>query len=121
MDNPSNISFFCIITEKVNEVNYKAKVHAGNILLPPADNTVIKNVNTTVELPLNKLIYVDEAVITNKGTTSVAVIISSYFTLERPECLRVVPPTKVEPTLISDKIKEIIEDSSRYPFELFLD
>lgn len=115
-----HFSFFCIpIKKHPDRLEYKVKLQVINILdIPSKDETLntIKLVTTTVELPLDQLIYVHNAVMSGPEEDKVVTVLGFYkITAEEV----VVRPKQVVDRVLSDKVKQLIEDSGSYPADLF--
>ena len=106
----NDFTFFFKVIEKV-EGKYIIETHEDPTLVPTT-NTVKRKINSELDLPINKLLYTNTASISSKDKQ---VYVTSYYALE----LFTIPESEPVTVLISEQLKNMILDDTKFPVDMF--
>lgn len=111
----SNSLFFIV---KENNPDYIIEINAINInSIPVPGSTVLRKIISDVDLPIGQILYTEDGELLNIDNKKVMKINSYYFVT--PFTKPNLPVASSVEIAISEEIKKMILDESKFPVDLF--
>lgn len=109
-------SLFFIVKEA--NPDYIIEINADNInSIPIEGKTVLRKIISDVELPIGQILYTEDGELLTIDNKKVMKINSYYFVTPFTEPVLMIPASI--DAIISEEIKKMILDESKYPVDLF--